>query len=94
MKSTKITPFNPIEFLKDNEEIAEYLTEAYRDDNPAVFIVALGHVVRHKGLAQLAKDTGLNRESLYKTFNGKVQPKWDTVHRLLKAMKVELQIAA
>ncbi len=89
-----MTPFNPIEFLKDNEEIAEYLTEAYRDDNPAVFIVALGHVVRHKGLAQLAKDTGLNRESLYKTFNGKVQPKWDTVHRLLKAMKVELQIAA
>lgn len=94
MKTTKITPFNPIDFLKDNEEIAEYLTEAYRDDNPAVFIVALGHVVKHKGLAQLAEETGLNRESLYKTFNGKVQPKWDTVHRLLKAMKVELEIAA
>jgi probable addiction module antidote protein len=42
----------------------------------------------------LAEDTGLKRESLYKTFNGKVQPKWDTVHRLLKAMKVKLAIAA
>ena len=63
-------------------------------DDPAVFIVALGHVVKHKGLAQLAEDTGLNRESLYKTFNGKVQPKWDTVHRLMKAIKVELAIAA
>jgi probable addiction module antidote protein len=92
--SIKTTPFNPMDFLKSDDEIAEYLTEAYRDDDPAVFIVALGHVARHRGLAQLAEDTGLNRESLYKTFNGKVQPKWDTVHRLLKAMKVELAIAA
>jgi len=83
-----------MDFLKTDDEIATYLTEAYRDDDPAVFIVALGHVVKQKGLAQLAEDTGLNRESLYKTFNGKVQPKWDTVHRLLKAMKVELAIAA
>ena len=92
--SIKTTPFNPMDFLKTDDEIATYLTEAYRDDDPAVFIVALGHVVKKKGLAQLAEDTGLNRESLYKTFNGKVQPKWDTVHRLLKAMKVELAIAA
>jgi len=90
----KTTPFNPMAFLKSDDEIAGYLTEAYRDDDPAVFIIALGHVVKHRGLAQLAADTGLNRESLYKTFNGKVQPKWDTVHRLLKAMKVELAIAA
>ena len=83
-----------MDFLMADDEIAAYLTEAYRDDDPAVFIVALGHVVKHKGLAQLAEDAGLNRESLYKTFNGKVQPKWDTVHRLLKAMKVELAIAA
>ena len=83
-----------MDFLKTDDDIAAYLTEAYRDDDPAVFIVALGHVVKHKGLAQLAEDAGLNRESLYKTFNGKVQPKWDTVHRLLKAMKVELAIAA
>ena len=92
--SIETTPFNPMDFLKTDDEIAAYLTEAYRDDDPAVFIVALGHVVKKKGLAQLAEDTGLNRESLYKTFNGKVQPKWDTVHRLLKAMKVELAIAA
>lgn len=92
--SIETTPFNPMDFLKTDDEIATYLTEAYRDDDPAVFIVALGHVVKQKGLAQLAEDTGLNRESLYKTFNGKVQPKWDTIHRLLKAMKVELAIAA
>ena len=90
----KTTPFNPVDFLKNDAEITDYLTQAYKDDDPAVFIVALGHVAKHKGVAQLAKETGLNRESLYKTFNGKVQPKWDTVHRILKAMKVELAIAA
>jgi len=90
----KTTPFNPVDYLQGDAEIADYLTAAYQDDDPAVFIVALGHVARHKGIAQLARETGLNRESLYKTFNGKVQPKWDTVHRLLKAMKVELAIAA
>jgi len=90
----RTTAFNPVDYLKGDAEIADYLTDAYQDDNPAVFIVALGHVAKHKGLSQLAKETGLNRESLYKTFNGKVQPKWDTVHRLLKAMKVELAIAA
>jgi len=92
--SIKTTPFNPMDFFRSDAEIAEYLSEAYQDNDPAVFIVALGHVVKHKGLAQLAEETGLNRESLYKTFNGKVQPKWDTVHRLLRAMKVELSIAA
>jgi len=83
-----------MDFFKSDAEIAEYLSEAYQDNDPAVFIVALGHVVKHKGLAELAEETGLNRESLYKTFNGKVQPKWNTVHRLLKALKVELSIAA
>ena len=92
--SIEATPFNPVDFLENDAEIAVYLTEAYQDENSTVFIVALGHVVKHKGLAQLAEETGLNRESLYKTFNGKVQPKWDTVHRLLKAMKVEFAIAA
>ena len=54
--SIETTPFNPMDFLKTDDEIATYLTEAYRDDDPAVFIVALGHVVKQKGLAQLAED--------------------------------------
>lgn len=86
--------FNPVDFLESDEEIAAYLVEAYQDDDPNVFIIALGHVVKHKGLAEIAEAAGLNRESLYKTFNGKVKPKWDTVHRLLKAMHIDLAVAA
>ena len=89
----KLTPFNPVDLLQGEDEIAEFLSEAYLDDDPNVFIIALGHVAKHKGISTLAKETGLNRESLYKTFSGKVQPKWDTVHRLLRALKVKLAVA-
>ncbi|WP_257282692.1 addiction module antidote protein [Endozoicomonas sp. SESOKO1] len=91
--SLKLKPFNPVAMLQD-DEIADYLTEAYLDEDPQVFIIALGDVVKHKGVAEMARQTGLNRENLYKTFNGKVQPKWDTVHRLLKALGVKLTVAA
>jgi len=91
---TKTSPFNPVEYLQSDAEIASYLTEAYEDDNPAVFIVALGHVVRSKGVSNMAEKTGLNRESLYKAFSGKAQPKWDTVHKLLHALGIHMTVAA
>ncbi len=89
----KLTPLNPVDLLQGDDEIAEFLSDAYMDDDPNVFIIALGNVAKHKGIGNLAKETGLNRESLYKTFSGGVQPKWDTVHRLLRALKVKLAVA-
>ena len=88
------TAFNPVDYLQGDGEIADYLTDAYQDDDPAVFVAALGNVVRHKGVTRLAEETGLNRESLYKAFSGKSQPKWDTVHRLLHALGVHVTLAA
>ena len=90
----KTQPFNPVDFFESQEEIADYLTEAYHDDDPRAFIAALGHVVRHRGISETALDTGLNRESLYKALSGKVNPKWDTIHKLLKVLDVKIKIAA
>ncbi len=89
----KTTAFNPVDFFESPEEISDYLNDAYQDADPAVFVVALGHVVRYKGVATLAEKTGLNRESLYKVFSGKAQPKWDTLHRLLHALDVRVTLA-
>lgn len=91
---TKTRLFNPVEYLQSDAEIAHYLTEAYEDQDPAVFIIALGHVVRSKGVSTMADKTGLNRESLYKAFSGKAQPKWDTVHKLLHALGIHMTAAA
>jgi len=82
--------YNPFDHLLNSDEISEYLTTAIEDDDPAVFITALSHVINHKGVAATAKDTGLNRESLYKFISGKTKPQWDTVSRLTHSMGVKL----
>ena len=61
--------------MKTDRAIAEYLADCYDDDNPNTFIVALGCVARHKGIAHIAEATGLSRESLYKALSGKHQPR-------------------
>lgn len=91
---TETKPYNPLNFFQSNEEIGEYLTQAFLDEDPDMFIIALGHLAKHKGIAQLAEDTGLNRESLYKALSGKTQPKWDTVQRIIKALHINVRVAA
>lgn len=90
----KTKPFNPFDYLETQSEIDAYLLECFQDDDPQLFIAALGHLAKHYGMAEVAKASGLNRESLYKAFNGKTQPKWDTVHRLMKVLHVDLTVAA
>lgn len=68
---TEIKPYSPFDHLLTDADMGDYLTQAFMDDDPAVFMTALGHVAKHKGIAQLAAETGLNRESLYKTLSGK-----------------------
>lgn len=91
---TKLTEYNAFDHLLNEDELSQYLTDAYEDEDPAVFVVALGHAIKHKGVAQVAEVAGLNRESLYKVINGNVQPKWDTIHRLMHALGVHLSVAA
>ena len=87
-------PYNPFDHLLTDAQISDYLTNAFLDDDPSVFVVALGHVVKHKGVAEIAEQTGLNRESLYKVLAGNNQPKWDTVQRLMKALGVQFKAVA
>lgn len=91
---TETKAYNPFDHLLDEADLGEYLTQAFMDDDPAVFVTALGHVAKHKGIAQLAEETGLNRESLYKALSGKTQPKWDTVQRIIKALHMNVRVAA
>ena len=62
-------------------------------NNDAAFIAkALGNIARAKGMAQLSKDTGLGRESLYKALSGEVNPSFDTVVKVVKALNLRLAI--
>ena len=88
--ATHIAPFNAADYLDDEQTIAEYLTAALEDPNPDVFMTAVRDVARARGMAQLAKDAGLGRESLYKALTPGDKPRYDTVLKLLNALGVRL----
>lgn len=87
---TKFAPFDAADYLSDEETIAEYLTAALEDPNPDVFLVAVRDVARARGMSQLAKDTGMGRESLYKALTPGAKPRYDTMLKIMHALGVKL----
>ena len=86
----KTATFDAADYLNDEQTIAEYLTAALEDPNPDVFLAAVRDVARARGMAQLAKDAGLGRESLYKALTPGAKPRYDTVLKLLHALGVKI----
>ena len=90
----KPAPFDAADYLDNDEVIAEYLNAALEDPNPDVFLIAVSDVAKARGMAQLAKDTGLGRESLYKALAPGAKPRYDTVLKLVRALGVQLHASA
>lgn len=90
----KIKPFDASEYLDDDEVIAEYLTAALEDPNPEVFLAAVGHVAKARGMTTIAETTGLGRESLYKALTPGAKPRYDTVLKVLSSLGVRLSVSA
>lgn len=90
---TKFAHFDAADYLTDEETIAEYLTVALEDPNPDLFLIAVRDVARARGMTQLAKDTGLGRESLYKALTPGAKPRYDTVLKIMHALGVKLTAA-
>jgi probable addiction module antidote protein len=78
--------------LKTEEDIAAYLEAALEDGDSTVIAMALGDIARARGMTQLAKDTGLGRESLYKSLSGEVSPNFDTILKVTKALGLKFHI--
>ena len=88
---TKFTPFDAADYLDNDETIAAYLTVALEDEDPNIFLVAVKDVARARGMTQLAKDTGLGRESLYKALAPGAKPRYDTLLKVVRALGISLQ---
>ena len=87
----KYAPFDAVDYLNDEETIAEYISAALEDSNPNVFLSAVRDVARARGMAQLAKDAGLGRESLYKALSPGAKPRYETMQKLLLALGIKLK---
>ncbi len=92
MAKVKLAPFDASEFLDDEEVIAEYLTAALEDPNPEVFLLAVANVAKARGIAKVAEDSGLGRESLYKALTPGAKPRYETVRKLMDALGVKLTV--
>lgn len=92
--TVKTTRFDMANYLDSDEAIQEYFRQVMEDGDPDEIIRALGHIARARGMAQLAKDTGLGRESLYKTFSEGSKPRFETIMRVTKALGLTLTVAS
>ena len=90
----KFSPFDAADYLDDEETIAAYLSAALAENDPDAFLQAIRTVARARGMAQLARDSGLGRESLYKTLAPGAKPRYDTVMKLVNALGVTLSANA
>jgi probable addiction module antidote protein len=89
---TKTSPWDVAEHLRTPEEMAAYLEACIEEaDGDAAFIAkALGDIARAQGMTQVARDSGLSRESLYKALSGERSPSFDTILKVVSALGLKL----
>ena len=92
--SSELEVFDITEYLDSKEAIAEYLSAILKDGDTDELIRAIGYIAKAKGMSQIAKETSLGRESLYKTFRPNSKPRFDTVVKVIKALGGELKVTA
>lgn len=89
-----IKAFDAAEYMQSDEDCAAYLQACLEQapDDAAVFAKALGDIARARGMMQLAKDTGLTREGLYKALGEKGNPSFATVMKVMHALGLQINI--
>ena len=92
-KKTRIADlpeFDPVEHLKNEKDVAAYLTAIIEENDPALLAAALGDIARARGMSEIAKTSGMTREALYKALRPNAQPRFDTISRVCEALGVRL----
>ncbi|RPH97016.1 MAG: putative addiction module antidote protein [Lysobacterales bacterium] len=94
--ATKLHDYDVSRHLRTPEEMAAYLEASIAEcDGDAAFVAkALGDIARAKGMAALARETGLGRESLYKALSAEGNPQLATVLKVAKALGLKLSVRA
>jgi probable addiction module antidote protein len=85
---TKTSPYDVVDYLKTEEDMALYFEACLEEagDDPAFIAKVLGDIARARGMTQVAKDTGLAREGLYKALSGEGNPSFATILKVVNAL--------
>jgi len=93
MPKTETHPWDITRYLDSDEAIAAYLDAVLEEDDSAFLAAALGDVARAKGMTQIARETGLGRESLYKALSESGNPEFGTVLKVMRALGLKLHVS-
>lgn len=90
----KLKKWDTAEHLQTEEDIALYLEACIEEagDDAAFIAKALGNIARARGMTQLAKDTGMGRESLYKALSGEGNPSFATILKVTHALGLDFKV--
>ena len=91
-KTQKLKAFDITRHLNSEVAMAEYLSQVLEDGDNAELIRALGHIAKAKGMATVARESGLGRESLYKALSEGSQPRFDTISKVINALGLKMVI--
>lgn len=93
MAKTKTLPWDPAEHLETEEDMAAYLNVALEDGDLSLIMATLGDIARARRMSLVAEETGLGRESLYKSLSPNGNPEFATVLKVVRALGFRLQVA-
>ncbi len=94
MAKTRTRPWDPAEHLETEEDMAAYLNVALEEGDLGLIMAALRDIARAHRMAEVARETGLGRESLYKSLSAEGNPEFATVLKVVRALGLRLQAAA
>jgi len=94
MKKTRTIPWKTEDQLQTADDIAAYLEAVFEDGDPELITHALGAVARSQGMTEIARRTGLGRQSLYKALSPDGRPEFGTVLKVVQALGLKLTVTA
>lgn len=94
MPDIKTTPWDSADHLNTTEDVAAYLEAAFEDGDPSLISHALGVVARARGMAEIARRTGLGRQNLYKALSPDGHPEFSTVLSVVRALGLKLTVTS
>lgn len=92
MKTLESVPYDAADYLETPEDVKSFLESCLEDNDSEFFIQALGIAARSKGMTEISKQTGLGRESLYKSFGKGKHPRFETVLKVIQALGLEFRL--
>jgi probable addiction module antidote protein len=92
MEKITVSDWDPAEIIETKEDVIAFLEEALEENDSEFLLETIGHIARSKGMAQIARELNLNRESLYKSLSPGGNPSFFTVVKVLDNLGFKLNI--